>query len=136
MLAYLGLPWDEGVLKFYETERPVRTRKVNQARKRIYRVSVGRWKNHATELGPLLAALKGPRRVERGHLEFGIWMTAGALSRWRQGQLGGGYDWFARPSWKDPFLRAPNEAGARSAPAGSAHAHGGKCSTWVSAAPP
>lgn len=54
MLAYLGLPWDEGVLKFYETERPVRTRKVNQARKRIYRVSVGRWKNHATELGPLL----------------------------------------------------------------------------------
>ena len=47
MLAYLGLPWDEGVLKFYETERPVRTRKVNQARKRIYRVSVGRWKNHA-----------------------------------------------------------------------------------------
>ena len=57
MLAFLGLPWDGRVLKFHETERPVRTASVNQVREPIYPTSVGRWKKHAAQLKPLLAAL-------------------------------------------------------------------------------
>ena len=58
MLDFLGLPWDERVLRFYETERPVRTASVNQVREPIYRDSKGRWRKHAAHLQPLLAALR------------------------------------------------------------------------------
>jgi hypothetical protein len=37
MLDSLGLAWDERVLKFRGTERPVRTASVNQVREPIYR---------------------------------------------------------------------------------------------------
>ncbi len=57
MLAFLGLPWDEAVLGFHQTQRPVRTASVNQVREPIYRSSAGRWRAHAAELQPLLAAL-------------------------------------------------------------------------------
>jgi tetratricopeptide (TPR) repeat protein len=57
MLDFLGLPWDEKVLRFHETERPVRTASVNQVREPIYHSSAGRWKAHASRLEPLLAAL-------------------------------------------------------------------------------
>jgi tetratricopeptide (TPR) repeat protein len=57
MLDFIDLPWDERVLKFHETERPVRTASVNQVREPIYRGSVGRWEKHAAHLKPLLAAL-------------------------------------------------------------------------------
>ena len=57
MLDFLGLPWDERVLRFHETERPVRTASVIQVREPIYRTSTGRWKPHAAQLKPLLAAL-------------------------------------------------------------------------------
>jgi tetratricopeptide (TPR) repeat protein len=60
MLDFLGLPWDERVLKFHETERPVRTASVNQVREPIYRGSVRRWKKHAAQLGALLDALEVP----------------------------------------------------------------------------
>ena len=58
MLEFLGLPWDEGVLRFHETERPVRTASVNQVRQPIYRSSSGRWRAHAAQLKPLLVALE------------------------------------------------------------------------------
>ena len=58
MLDFLGLPWDEKVLRFHETERPVRTASVNQVRWPLYRTSVGRWPAHAAQLGPLLATLR------------------------------------------------------------------------------
>jgi hypothetical protein len=57
MLDFLDLPWDEKVLRFQETERPVRTASVNPVRQPIYRTSAGRWKKHADQLKPLLAAL-------------------------------------------------------------------------------
>ena len=57
LLDFLGLPWDDRVLKFHETDRPVRTASVNQVRRPIYKTSTGRWRKHAAELGPLLAAL-------------------------------------------------------------------------------
>jgi len=57
MLDFLGLPWDEAVLRFHEAQRPVRTASVNQVRQPIYRTSAGRWRKHAAQLGPLLEAL-------------------------------------------------------------------------------
>jgi hypothetical protein len=57
MLDFLGLPWEDRVLEFYRTERPVRTASVNQVRKPVYRTSSGRWRKHATNLAPLLTAL-------------------------------------------------------------------------------
>ena len=60
MLNFFGLPWDERVLRFHETERPVRTASVNQVRQPIYRTSAGRWRRHAPHLQPLLAALGVP----------------------------------------------------------------------------
>ena len=57
MLQFLGLPWDDSVLRFYETERPVRTASSNQVRQPIYRSSAAGWRNHAADLKPLLEAL-------------------------------------------------------------------------------
>jgi tetratricopeptide (TPR) repeat protein len=57
VLDFLGLPWDEACLRFHETQRPVRTASVNQVRQPIYASSVGRWRNHAAQLQPLLEAL-------------------------------------------------------------------------------
>jgi tetratricopeptide (TPR) repeat protein len=57
MLQFLCLPWNASVLRFHETERPVRTASVNQVRQPIYRTSAGRWRKHASHLRPLLAAL-------------------------------------------------------------------------------
>jgi tetratricopeptide (TPR) repeat protein len=54
MLDYLGLPWDPACLRFYETERTIRTASVAQVRKPIYSNSVSRWKNFEKHLGPLL----------------------------------------------------------------------------------
>jgi tetratricopeptide (TPR) repeat protein len=57
LVAFLGLPWDEACLRFYENQRVVRTASVNQVRQPVYRTSKGRWRAHAEYLGPLLAAL-------------------------------------------------------------------------------
>ena len=57
MLDFLGLSWDARVLRFHETERPVRTASVNQVRQPIYKTSTGRWKKHAAQLKALLNAL-------------------------------------------------------------------------------
>ena len=57
ILQYLGLEWEDGCERFYETPRAVRTASVNQVRSPIYHSSVGRWKRHAAELTPLLEVL-------------------------------------------------------------------------------
>lgn len=57
MIAFLGLPWDPACLEFHRTRRMVHTASVNQVRKPIYRASIGRWREHAAYLEPLLKAL-------------------------------------------------------------------------------
>ena len=59
LLDYCGLPFDERCLKFYETERAVRTASSEQVRKPIYRDGVDHFKHYAPWLGALEAAL-GP----------------------------------------------------------------------------
>jgi hypothetical protein len=57
LLAFIGLPWDEACLHFHENRRAVRTASLNQVRQPIFKSSKGRWRAHAGNLGPLMAAL-------------------------------------------------------------------------------
>ncbi len=57
LVDFLGLDWSPACIKFYRTERAVRTASVNQVREPIYRGSVGRAGGGAEYLGPLLGAL-------------------------------------------------------------------------------
>jgi tetratricopeptide (TPR) repeat protein len=54
-----GLPWNDGCMRFYETQRPVRTSSLNQVRQPIYKAAVERWRRYEKHLGPLFEAL-GP----------------------------------------------------------------------------
>jgi tetratricopeptide (TPR) repeat protein len=58
MLEFLGLPFEENVLRYYETERLVRTPSANQVRQPIYRDSLDSWKNYERHLGPLIESLQ------------------------------------------------------------------------------
>jgi tetratricopeptide (TPR) repeat protein len=57
ILAFCDLPWDERVLRFYQTERPIRTASYKQARQPIYATSVRAADAYRDELAPLIAAL-------------------------------------------------------------------------------
>jgi hypothetical protein len=59
LLAYCGLPFEEACLRFYETERAVRTASSEQVRLPIFTDAVEHWQNYEPWLGPLKAAL-GP----------------------------------------------------------------------------
>jgi len=53
MLSYVGLPWDERCLQFYENRRTVRTASVTQVRERAHTRSISRWKRFEHQLEPL-----------------------------------------------------------------------------------
>lgn len=57
LLDYCGLPFEEGCLRFFENERPVRTASSEQVRKPIYREGVDHWRHFDPWLGPLKDAL-------------------------------------------------------------------------------
>ncbi|MBX9884177.1 MAG: sulfotransferase, partial [Novosphingobium sp.] len=57
LLAYLGLPFEEGCLEFHRNTRAVRTASSEQVRRPIYTDAVEHWKAFAPWLGPLEAAL-------------------------------------------------------------------------------
>ena len=59
LLEYCGLPFEEGCLRFYETERAVRTASSEQVRQPIYAGAVQQWRNYLPHLDPLIEAL-GP----------------------------------------------------------------------------
>ena len=54
VLDFLGLAWDARCLEFHSSRRAVVTASFWQVRQRIYRESVGRWRNYRKFLGPLL----------------------------------------------------------------------------------
>ncbi len=65
VLEFLGLPWDERVMRFHEhaSSKVVRSPTFAEVTKPLYRASVGRWKNyqkyfepHLPKLAPLLRA--------------------------------------------------------------------------------
>ncbi|HEX7641676.1 MAG TPA: sulfotransferase [Burkholderiaceae bacterium] len=69
LLDWCGLPWDDRVLRFYETERPVQTASVTQVRQPIYSSSVGKWKKWEPYIQPLLG--------EIGDIEKAYWDELG-----------------------------------------------------------
>jgi hypothetical protein len=59
LLDYLGLPFDDACLRFYQNDRAVRTPSAEQVRRPINRQGVGRWRPFEPWLGELKQAL-GP----------------------------------------------------------------------------
>lgn len=59
LLDHCGLPFDERCLRFYETERAVRTASSEQVRQPIYRDGMDQWRHYEPWLAPLKQAL-GP----------------------------------------------------------------------------
>jgi tetratricopeptide (TPR) repeat protein len=57
MLAFCDLPWDDAVMRYYETSRPIRTASFKQVRQPIYRTSIRAADDYRTELQPLIDAL-------------------------------------------------------------------------------
>lgn len=57
ILEFCGLPWDDACLRFFETQRAIKTASVWQVRQPLYDSSVGRWKHYAQQLEPLRLAL-------------------------------------------------------------------------------
>ena len=51
------LPWNDAVLSFHETDRPVRTASAAQVRQPMYQGSVDLWKRYGDRLKPLLDKL-------------------------------------------------------------------------------
>ena len=69
LLEFCGLPWQDECLRFYESERPVRTPSAEQVRQPIYDRSVGHCQRYERHLGELIDVI-GPirdryRRYER-----------------------------------------------------------------------
>jgi predicted Zn-dependent protease len=59
LLDYCGLPFEEGCLRFFENDRPVRTASSEQVRRPINRDGIDQWRHYSAWLDPLRAAL-GP----------------------------------------------------------------------------
>ena len=57
LLNYCELDFEEQCLRFYETERAVRTPSSEQVRQPIYKESTEQWRNFEAHLGPLKEAL-------------------------------------------------------------------------------
>lgn len=57
LIDYLGLPWDEACLRFFDRAGSVNTYSNWQVRQPIYKSSVKRWKNYESEIQPLIEAL-------------------------------------------------------------------------------
>jgi len=69
MIEYCGLEWEDQVLRFYETERSVKTASSEQVRQPIYNQSVNSWKRYETELADLILVLEDVLENLPDHLE-------------------------------------------------------------------
>jgi len=61
LLEYCELPWEDACLRFYETDRPVRTASSEQVRQPVHSKSIGFWRNYEDELGELRTVLEPVR---------------------------------------------------------------------------
>jgi tetratricopeptide (TPR) repeat protein len=57
LLEYCGLPFESACLRFYETNRPVRTPSSRQVKQPIYREGVEHWRHYEQWLSPLKDSL-------------------------------------------------------------------------------
>jgi hypothetical protein len=56
-LDYIGVPFEENCLRFFETDRPVHTPSAEQVREPINRKGFGRWRNYEPWIGELRESL-------------------------------------------------------------------------------
>jgi len=71
LLDYLGLPFEDRCLEFYNTDRVVTTASSEQVRQPIYREALEQWRNYEPWLGPLKSALGPVLDSYPGVPEFG-----------------------------------------------------------------
>ncbi len=57
IIDFLGLPWNDLCLRYWEAKRTILTLSADQVNKPIYDSSIGRWRNYESHLGPLKKAL-------------------------------------------------------------------------------
>jgi hypothetical protein len=57
LIDYLGLPWDDACLRFFDRGGSVKTYSNWQVRQPIYRSSVKQWMNYESEIQPLIESL-------------------------------------------------------------------------------
>jgi tetratricopeptide (TPR) repeat protein len=57
LVTSCGLTWEPACLEFHKAKRPIRTASVVQARRAVFRTSVGRWKHYEHALSTLFARL-------------------------------------------------------------------------------
>jgi Flp pilus assembly protein TadD len=57
LIEFVGLPWEDEVLRFHESAAPSATASAVQVRRPLYSTSVGKWRHHAQELKPLRTRL-------------------------------------------------------------------------------
>jgi len=69
MIEHCGLEWEDQVLRFYESERSVKTASSEQVRQPIYNKSVNSWKRYETELADLILILEDVLENLPDHLE-------------------------------------------------------------------
>ena len=74
ILEHCGLPFEEQCLRYYETDRAIRTASSEQVRQPIYKGALGRWRNYekhldhwVQELAPIIDEL--PESVKNAGLE-------------------------------------------------------------------
>jgi tetratricopeptide (TPR) repeat protein len=53
MIDFVGLPWDDEVLRFHQSRTPSATASAVQVRRPIYATSIGQWRHYAAQLAPL-----------------------------------------------------------------------------------
>jgi hypothetical protein len=58
ILEFCGLPFEDACLRFYETERAVKTASSEQVRRPIYASSVNLWRNYEPQLDELIETLE------------------------------------------------------------------------------
>jgi tetratricopeptide (TPR) repeat protein len=58
LLAHCGLPWEDACLRYWETERAIRTASSEQVRLPIYDSSLSQWRRYERELAPLIEILR------------------------------------------------------------------------------
>jgi tetratricopeptide (TPR) repeat protein len=58
LLEYCELPWNDSCLRFYESDRAVKTASSEQVRQPIYASAKHRWRNYEQHLGPLIEVLE------------------------------------------------------------------------------
>ena len=64
LVAFVGLEFDDACLRFDEHKRMAPTLEPDQAGKKVYSTSLGRWRNYEKHLGPLIEAL-GPEHAPK-----------------------------------------------------------------------